>query len=261
MSDHIGWRNFWWLNVAIHAAIFIAIVFGFPETKWHRLHPKEMMKQQQENSSSDEKVNVTTIEQDQDPEKAASAPMPDLFAAATVERDPYLGRGTPSKQQFKLFQSNKHPFKSILMDLWIPWKLHAFPIIEFSAFVVSWTASSFLTINLTQSQNFAAPPYNYSSQTIGFFNFAILVGAMIGLATNGPLSDWISDRATRRNKGIREPEMRLPTMIPYVIIMLIGNFVVAYGYQNKWSWQVRSRFSPKMNIPNLPSTHLTPTRS
>ncbi|KAK0945149.1 hypothetical protein LTS01_026068, partial [Friedmanniomyces endolithicus] len=62
------------------------------------------------------------------------------------------------------------------------------------------------------SQNFANPPYNFRPQSIGFMNFAILVGAMIGLATAGPFSDWISARATRKNRGIREPEMRLPAM-------------------------------------------------
>ena len=100
----------------------------------------------------------------------------------------------------------------MLMDIWIPWKLFMFPIVEFSSFVVSWSCSSFLTINLTQSQNFAAPPYNYNSQNIGFMNFAILIGALIGLATAGPFSDWVSARATKKNGGIREAEMRLPAM-------------------------------------------------
>lgn len=72
----------------------------------------------------------------------------------------------------------------------------------------------------------------------GFYNFAILVGGFIGLGTAGPLSDWVADRATRRNGGVREPEMRLPAMIPYVFIMILGNIVVALGYQYKWSWQV-----------------------
>lgn len=35
----------------------------------------------------------------------------------------------------------------------------------------------------------------------------------IGLVTAGPLSDWIAMRLTLRNGGIREPEMRLPTMV------------------------------------------------
>jgi MFS family permease len=68
-------------------------------------------------------------------------------------------------------------------------------------------------------------------------NFAILIGAFIGLFTAGPLSDYISSRSTRRNNGIREPEMRLPAMIPYIIIMYLGNIVVAVGYQHHWPWQ------------------------
>ena len=46
-------------------------------------------------------------------------------------------------------------------------------------------------------------------------------------------------KLTKKNRGIREPEMRLLTMIPYVIIMIIGNFVVAYGYEKKYDWKVR----------------------
>jgi hypothetical protein len=79
---------------------------------------------------------------------------------------------------------------------------------------------------------------NFSSQTIGFMNFALLVGSLIGLATNGGLSDWIAARATKRNRGIREPEMRLPTLIPCVCIRLLGNFIVAFGYRHKWDWKV-----------------------
>ncbi|KAL9119661.1 MAG: hypothetical protein Q9187_003783 [Circinaria calcarea] len=147
-------------------------------------------------------------------------------------------RGTPSKRQFGLYQPNVQALRILILDFWIPWKLLAFPIIDFASFVVAWSASSFLTVNLTQSQAFAAPPYGFSSETIGFFNFAVVIGLAIGLVTAGPLSDWASMRATRRNNGIREPEMRLPTMIPYVLIMILGNFIVGFGYQNHWNWKI-----------------------
>jgi len=78
---------------------------------------------------------------------------------------------------------------------------------------------------------------NANASHLGFMNFAILVGAIIGLFTAGPLSDYVSARSTRRNNGIREPEMRLPAMIPYIIIMYLGNIVVAVGYQHHWPWQ------------------------
>lgn len=177
-----------------------------------------------------------------DPEKTAPVqPQPSVLVEGGVlthvhtHEDPFLGRGKPSKAQWRLAQPYEGNF---LMELWLPWKLFLFPIVEFSSFVVSWTASSFLTLNLTQSQAFAAPPYNFTSTKIGFFNFAILIGALIGLFTAGPLSDAIAARLTKRNRGIREPEMRLVAMIPYVILMVIGNVVVAVGYQKTWDWKV-----------------------
>ena len=227
MAAHVGWRSFWWLNVGLLALSFLLVLFCFPETRYPRARltaesgaPAPI--QESKTSSSEEVIE-------------------DTKQPATIEEvtamDPWLGRGGPKKSQWALFQPNAHPFNSIFTDLWIPWKLFAFPIIEFASFVVSWSCSSFLTLNLTQSQAFAAPPYNFSSQSIGFMNFAILVGAFIGLATAGPLSDWVSMRATRKNGGIREPEMRLPAMIPYVVIMYIGNIVVSVGYERHWPWQ------------------------
>ena len=239
MALHVGWRNFWWLNVAMAAASIILVVFGFPETKWHRKHPDEIL---HNNSSppSEKAVEGSDVEKHGMAEISEAnninAMDAGLSKVATSARDPFLGKGGPSKKQWAIFQPNAHPFYSILNDLWIPWKLFIFPIVEFSSFVVSWSCYSFLTINLTQSQAFAAPPYNLSSQAIGFTNFAILIGALVGLATAGPLSDWVSARATRKNRGIREPEMRLPAMIPYVLVMIIGNIVVSVGYQNHWNY-------------------------
>jgi hypothetical protein len=68
-------------------------------------------------------------------------------------------------------------------------------------------------------------------------NFAIVIGAFIGLATAGPLSDYVSARSTRKNNGIREPEMRLPAMIPYILIMYHGDIVLAVGYEWHWPWE------------------------
>ena len=239
MAEYSGWRNFWWLNVGLIGLSFLMCLFGFPETKYHRRHPDELrnMTSSHIRGSSEDKTTVaTTVESEI--EKTASTELTGLSHAATNQRDPWLRKGRPSKQQFKLFQPNAHPLKSILLDLWTPWKLFAFPIVEFASFVVSWSGSSFLTLNLLQSQAFAAPPYHFRPLTIGFFNFAILVGAILGLVTAGPLSDWISMKLTKRNNGIREPEMRLPTMIPYVVIMIIGNFIVAFGWQQSWDWKV-----------------------
>ncbi len=148
MAEYSGWRNFWWLNVGLIGATFLICLFGFPETKYHRIHPDEIQNMVSQNTTEfqGEKTTITTI-QGSDIEKVVPPELADLSHAGTAQRDPWLGKGRPSKQQFRLFQPNAHPFKSILLDLWIPWKLFAFPIVEFASFVVSWSASSFLTLN------------------------------------------------------------------------------------------------------------------
>jgi len=248
MAQSVGWRNFWWFNTALLGFTAITCIFLFPETKYNR----SFMPQNSLGSgtpplkASTEEVETTqdpisTVTDHADPEKTApvqsqkSNVVENGLSHVHTHDDPWLGRGKPSKAQWRFFQPYSGNF---LMELFLPWKLFLFPIVEFSSFVVSWSASSFLTLNLTQSQVFAVPPYNYTSTIIGFFNFAILVGGMIGLFTAGPLSDAIAARLTKRNRGIREPEMRLLAMIPYVILMIIGNVVVAVGYQHQWDWKV-----------------------
>ncbi|KAG9503522.1 hypothetical protein J7337_003473 [Fusarium musae] len=251
MALHVGWRNFWWFNVALGAVVVIYTIFLFPETKWHRPHPNEIIEESRANEKMEGSANASHAEASRpnsdgitehatSTEKEGTSPegFADLSTSETAARDPYLGRGKPAKWQFRFFQPNAHPFKAILLDLWIPWKLFAFPIVQFASFVVSWSCSSFLTINLTQSQVLAAPPYNFSTQTIGFTNFAIFAGALIGLATGGPLSDWVAAKLTARNNGVREPEMRLVAMIPFVLIMYLGNIIVSVGYENHWPWEV-----------------------
>lgn len=73
--------------------------------------------------------------------------------------------------------------------------------------------------------------------SFGFTNFALLVGTLIGLLTAGPLSDAIAAWSTRRNRGICEPEMRLPAFIPYALVMLLSNVFIAVGYAHHWPWE------------------------
>lgn len=253
MAQNRGWRSFWWLNTALLGFVAVCCIFLFPETKYKRsfapsnslvssspLVKEGSLEQVEENPAQDN--GEISAKDHVDPEKAAPVQSKSPanvegsgLSHAQTHQDPYLGRGKPSKAQWRLAQPYEGNF---FMELWMPWYLSVFPIVEFSAFAVSWTASSFLTLNLTQSQAFAAPPYNFSSTKIGFFNFAILIGAFIGLLTAGPLSDVIAAWLTKRNRGIREPEMRLLTMVPYVILMVIGNVIVAVGYQKSWDWKV-----------------------
>ncbi len=83
-------------------------------------------------------------------------------------------------------------------------------------------ANALLAVNITQSQGLAAPPYNFTPGQVGFANFALVAGGVIGLLVAGSWSDWVIMAATKKNNGIREAEMRLPALYPFIFAALIG---------------------------------------
>ena len=162
MADRTGWQNFWWLNVAVTALSIVLGIFGFPETKWTRVDSIEAER------GVNEIIDTTQDKPSHshaDAEKTVGTPQ----AQGEPSADAHLGKGTPSRLQWRLFQPNSAPLQNILLDIWTPWRLFVYPIVLFASFVVSWSCSNFLILNLTQSQVFAAPPYNMSSQSIGKF--------------------------------------------------------------------------------------------
>jgi hypothetical protein len=61
---------------------------------------------------------------------------------------------------------------------------------------------------------------------------------MVGVVTAGPFSDWVAQKLTIRNNGVREAEMRLPALIPYFFLITIGLIVGCIAYQRLWSWPI-----------------------
>lgn len=259
MTERYGWRSFWWLNVAGYVFLLVWAIFLIPETSWDRHAPvpiessavadeKKATEVQIENreTSSDLNVDETSAE----------------FAEVVNHVAPYLHKGTPKRVQFMPLRiganSTQH---SMFRAFWTPIRLFAFPIIQWASFVFSWSASCFLYVNLTQSAVFSAAPYNFTSSQVGYTNFATFIGATIGLLISGPFSDWISMRATKKNKGIREPEMRLPALIPFTIIVILQMVLISVGYQQKWHWAIIVVIGFTLNglqiasIPSVASTY------
>jgi hypothetical protein len=182
MAQYVGPEGFWWLNVALIGFAIVCSVFT-PETRFRRSPPGPR------SSSSPPQIESNKAPEHTDPEKTAAVSTSGTDTEVSINEPvhipqaPWLGRGKPSKQQWKLFQPYEGNF---FFEFWLPLQMFFYPIIQFSAFVVSFTVSGFLMVNLTEDQAFAAPPYNFSSSKIGFFNFATLVGIIIGLLTAGP---------------------------------------------------------------------------
>ena len=79
-------------------------------------------------------------------------------------------------------------------------------------------------------------PYNFSSGDQGLVFLAPFVGSLIGTYLCGPLADKIATWATKRNHGIREPEMRLPACIIAVVLTFFGALIASLTYRAQTHW-------------------------
>ncbi|KAJ5757371.1 uncharacterized protein N7511_006065 [Penicillium nucicola] len=222
IGQRYGWRSFFWLSLALTCFNFVTLLCCFPETRFHR--------DTQPNNSRLESEDLATH---------AIAKVETEQLESIEQRSNVLGTGRPSKSQFKLWQAPEPAWKSFLLrDIISPFRLFLFPIIFWAGLNVAGPANILLFWNLTESGILSAPPYNFSPSSVGYSNFAFVVGGLIGLATAGPFSDWIAVRATERNNGIREAEMRLPALIPYFMFTVIGIVIGGVGYDRLWDWPI-----------------------
>ncbi|KAH0365237.1 MFS general substrate transporter, partial [Aureobasidium melanogenum] len=229
-----GLMNFWWVTTAISAFTIVWIMFFLPETKWDRRAysmPSGDVPTPTSYSSLKEDTMVTKTERIDGVEHTRST--------APYNDDSYGERifGKPSKTQMLPIVGWK-AHEPVLEALILPLKLARFPIVLWGALQFMLSASCYLMINLIQSQALGALPYNFSPANVGYTNLAFFVGVCISLLTAGPLSDWVSQRATMRNNGVREPEMRLPALLPFAVCTIIGSVVLSVGFQHEWPWEV-----------------------
>jgi MFS family permease len=231
VAARVSWRWFFWACTIAQILNSVGLLLLFPETRYRRSNPVERLeseiKENLPDKPAEEYVETTMSESD--------GWCPDAESADVVS----VGKGRPSKDQFYIFQKvDSNAVKALVRHVLTPLELVFFPIVFWAAMTMGGAANSLLDVNLLQSQALTGPAYNFNPSGVGFVNFALVVGGMVGLATAGPSCDWIATTLTRRNGGIREPEMRLWTLIPYLACSVIGMTVVGVGFQSGWPWEV-----------------------
>lgn len=212
IAAHVSWRWFFWACTIAQALNVIVMMLLLPESR----RPHEMQTLQIAPAQSSDGLAVE--EKAQSSQIEATTSFDEIVLA-----DQYLGRGKPNRSQFNPFQPIDHQAaQAIFRHILTPVQIFFFPIVLWAAMSMGAAANALLAVNLTQSQGLSAPPYNWSPGSVGFANFALVGGGVIGLAIAGPWSDWVIMRATKNNNGIREPEMRLAAMYPFIAAALIG---------------------------------------
>ncbi|OZJ05054.1 hypothetical protein BZG36_02072 [Bifiguratus adelaidae] len=216
IAAHITWRWFFWV-CTIAQGLNVFSMFFFPETRFKRDEtPKLAIEENSGSSVAEEKAETGTVSHVEVAEDARNQSVADT-ESATDHLVPETGR--PRKAQFNVIKPlDVEVMQTLFRHVYTPVQLFFFPIVLWAAMTMGGGANALLDVNLLQSQALSAPPYN-----------STLVR---------PLSDWIAAWLTKRNKGIREPEMRLWSLIPYLILTVIAMTVVGVGFQQGWVWEV-----------------------
>ncbi|KAJ5640050.1 uncharacterized protein N7484_007912 [Penicillium longicatenatum] len=242
IAAHVSWRWFFWLSTILNAVSFVGMIFALPETKYSNISGMSAGREHEVAETLNEEVTSTCMNQGKERESKLEPPSEIDIEPQLHSKDlnPLLGRGYPSsRQRWQLWSKpDTTTFKQLCRYVATPLHLGLFPITLFASLGVMSGSACLLVLNLTESEGFSRSPYNFSTASVGFTNFALMGGGIVGLAAAGPLSDWVSMVLTKRNNGVREPEMRLLTFIPFVAIAVVGMTVAAVGLERLWPWEV-----------------------
>ncbi|KKY27249.1 putative cycloheximide resistance [Phaeomoniella chlamydospora] len=112
--------------------------------------------------------------------------------------------------------------------------------LSYSVSYGSTTLTWIVVFSVVNGVIFVEPPYNFTVSQTGLISLSPFILTILGELISGPLNDWICLSLTRRNKGIYEPEFRLPLMIVTIILGTVGffGFGATVHFQTHWSGPV-----------------------
>ncbi|KAJ5690485.1 hypothetical protein N7462_004877 [Penicillium macrosclerotiorum] len=210
----LGMNWAFWIVAIFIGANVVSIFFFMPETKFTgprpHIFPPSDQTGEQPTSKSDTNTKVSTKEQS----------------------------GTNSKKTWSeelKFWSRGDPNVNLLHAFLRPFVLFAYPTVVWSCFIYGLALSWNVILGATVAQLFASP-YGFDSDAQGLFFLSPFIGSLFGMYFSGPCDDWIANYFTKRNHGIREPEMRLPTCLVAAFFTFFGALWFGLSYEHHMHW-------------------------
>jgi hypothetical protein len=139
-------------------------------------------------------------------------------------------------QNLRLF-NGVYTAEPILKLFFRPIGLLILPQVLWATLVMAVTVGFLVAI----SSNFAtayADTYGFKPYQAGLCFISAIVGSFLGIGFGGQMAEKVADVFTRRNNGIREPEMRLPAIAIGLVTAPLSLVLYGVGIQNKLHWMI-----------------------
>lgn len=142
----------------------------------------------------------------------------------------------PIRQQLSLFNGS-FTEESVLKIFYRPAVMLALPPVLWATVCMGLGVGIFVVLSTVVPTAFTEI-YGFETWQLGQVWWATIVGGLIGMPVGGNLSDWVADALSKRNNGIREPEFRLPALLPTMISYPASLVLFGLAVEHKLHWMV-----------------------
>ncbi|KAL6828593.1 MFS general substrate transporter [Trichoderma camerunense] len=207
ITIHHTWRTIYQVGSALIGFVLLALLFTVPETSYSRI---DDYSSPPADTPSDLSTSTTTQGVLPSPKKMSYFETLLVFKAASTKEN--------------LFKMMIRPFGLIVL-----------PPVLWSALALAVTIGFLVAVSSNSASAFNTT-YGFASYQVGLCYIAGVIGSLLGLPAGGHLGDKVADILTKRNGGIREPEMRLPAVMISAITAPLALVLYGVGIQYKLHW-------------------------
>ncbi|OHE99531.1 hypothetical protein CORC01_05109 [Colletotrichum orchidophilum] len=201
---------------ALIGVVLLLAFFTFPETAYER-----------DDASAGNRLDSIDWSKPGSTRSEGELPASPLGTSTRRSKQSYLS-------SLKIF--NKTLTQESLLKLAVrPLGLILLPPVLWAALVQVVTVGFLVAVSSNAGLAFYAA-YRFDSWQIGLCFIAGILGALLGIPAGGHLGDMVADWFTRRNGGMRDPEMRLPGMAISMITTPLALILYGVGIGNQLHW-------------------------
>lgn len=221
ITIHYGWREMYYVTTGLLGFCFIVMAFTMPETSFNR--------------TTSDKPNQVIPE----PNDATSLDISEKGADSHVETYQSarpIGNKKTYLKQLGLFNGT-FSSESLLKTFIRPFGILLLPPVLWSTIVTSVSVGFVISVNTNIGGAYQVV-YHWKTWQVGLAYASAFIGAVLGIFWGGMFSDWIANFLTKRNGGLREPEMRLPAIMVPLVGMTVSMALYGVGLQKAMHWMV-----------------------
>ncbi|KAI1633838.1 MFS transporter [Biscogniauxia mediterranea] len=214
------WQVVYWLFTACVGFVTFLVLFTFPETQYRRqlliIDSGDSTTKLEDSKSSTGPYNPTQVEavgsQNSLPPKRTFLQNMRVFSGV------YTSETLPSM----MFR----PIMAIIL-----------PAVLWASLVNSVTIGMIVVLSANFSTAFSTI-YGFQPWQSGLTYISTIVGSLVAILCGGHFTDWVADKLTIRNGGLRTPEMRLPAIIISLITGPLACVLYGVGFGKELHWMV-----------------------